>query len=357
MSEAKMLLAIAGLILSAFISSGAQLTVTSTPSKAPSFQDVEPIPTHTDESKHRKAIFVAARQQLTDGDFDTLEKTAQALRDSKESYIHGSWALKSFYLGVADIDYSLPDAQCIEFLNKIRAWISAKPNSATAHIALAHALIDYAWKARGIGWGDSVSSEGGTLMEERLAEAQKALEEARKLPTKCPEWWATAQSVALGQSWDKKRYFALFDEATKLEPDYIDFYSNTVLYLQPRWHGEEGESEKFIEDHANDRNGVDADIFYARMVWSLDSRRLDKNLFDAHPALSWARTASGFDQLLKRYPDSLSVKSEYARLCFKAHDKKRASPLYQQIGLNMDVRVWFDDVASFRVYRKWALEK
>src|SRR2546423_551498 len=151
--------AIAGLILSAFISSGAQLTVTSTPSKAPSFQDVEPIPTHTDESKHRKAIFVAARQQLTDGDFDTLEKTAQAFRDSKESYIHGSWALKSFYLGVADIDYSLPDAQCIEFLNKIRAWISAKPNSATAHIALAHALIDYAWKARGIGWGDSVSGE------------------------------------------------------------------------------------------------------------------------------------------------------------------------------------------------------
>ena len=357
MSKAKILLAIVGLILSGCISSEAQSAVKSNPSKAPPFQDVEAIPTHTDESKHRKAIFVAARQQLTDGDFDTLEKTAQALRDSKESYIHGSWALKSFYLGVADIDYSLSDAQCIEFLNKIRAWISAKPNSATARIALAHALTDYAWKARGIEWADSVSEEGGTLMAERLAEAQKLLDEARKLPTKCPAWWATAQSVALGQGWDKKRYFALFEEATKFEPGYIDFYDNAVLYLQPRWHGEEGESEKFIEYHANERNGIDADIFYARMIWLLDLRRLDKNLFDAHPRLSWARTASGFDQLLKRYPDSLSVKSEYARLCFKTHDKKRAGPLYQQIGLNMDVRVWLDDVASFKVYRKWALEE
>jgi hypothetical protein len=326
-------------------------------SKAPASQDQQPIPFHTEESKRRKAIFDAARQQLLAGDWDALEKSAQAFRDSKESYIHGSWALKSFYLGVADIEYSLPDSQCVDFLNKIRAWVAAKPNSATARIALAHALTDYAWKARGIGWSDSVSEGGANLMTERLAEAQKVLEEAKKLQTKCPGWWDTAQTVALGQGWDKKAYFDVFGEAIKFEPSYIDFYSNAVLYLQPRWSGEEGESEKFIEEHANRRSAVEADVFYARMIWLLDLRRLDKNLFDAHPRLSWPRTITGFDELLRRYPDSLSVKSEYVRLCFKTQDKKRAKPLFQQIGLNMDMRVWLDAVESFKVYRKWALEE
>jgi hypothetical protein len=316
-----------------------------------------PVLVHTEESKYRNSIYAKSRQQLIQGDFDSLEKSAQEFRESKASYFHGSWALTSFYIGVADIDYETPDGECLAFLQNIRAWVAAKPNSVTARVALASALRDYAWKARGTGWSDSVTESGAALMSERLAEAWKVLEEAKKLPTKCPVWWETAQMVALAQGWDKKRYFALFNEATALEPSYIDFYSHAVLYLQPRWYGEEGESEKFIEEQANRRIGVEGDLFYARMIWLLDRRRLDENLFKAHPQLSWQRTVRGFDELIRRYPDSLSLKSEFARLCFATGDKERARPLFQQIGSSMDVRIWCDRIDTFLLSRKWALEQ
>ncbi len=290
------------------------------------------------------------------GDFDGLEKAAQQLRDSKESYFHGSWALTSFYLGVADIDYKTPDADCVAFLNKIRAWVAAKPDSVTARIALAHALTDYAWKARGTGWADSVTQEGDKAFNDRLLEAQKVLDEAKKLPQKCPHWYATEQVVALGLGMDKQAYMDLVNEAIAFEPTYMDCYSNAVLFLQPRWYGDEGDSEKFITDHADKIGGVDGDIFYARNVWLLDLRRLDGNVLKAHPQLSWDRITKGFDALLKKYPDSLSVKSEYAHLAVRAEDKTRAKALFQQIGQNMDERVWFDEKENFEHCRKWALE-
>jgi hypothetical protein len=301
-------------------------------------------------------IYSENRARLMNGDFDALEKAAQQLRISKETYFHGSWALTSFYLGVADINYNLPDQDCLTFLEKIKAWVAAKPQSVTARIALAHALTDYAWKARGTGWAGSVTDNGAKLMQDRLTQAQAVLDEARKLPQKCPAWWDTAQTVALGTGMDKASYMALVKEATAFAPTYIDYYSNAVLYLQPRWYGETGEAEKFIADEADNRKGSDGDIFYARNVWLLDLRRLDGDVFAAHPQLSWQRTASGFDAMLKQFPDSLSVKSEFAHLAVRAGDQPRAKSLFEQIGLNMDVRVWFDETDNFLSCRQWALQ-
>jgi hypothetical protein len=309
----------------------------------------------TPESNRRQQIYNSIRPKLLAGDFEGLEEGAQSLRDSRETFFHGSWALTSFYLAVADIDYELSDQECVAHLNKIRAWVAAQPNSVTARIALAHALTDYAWKARGTDWGDKVTADGSQLMDERLAEAWRVLEEAKKLPNKCPAWWTTAQNVALGQGWDKSRYLELLNEAIAFEPSYIDFYDRAVLYFQPRWYGEEGEASQFMNDQANRYPGVEGNVFYARLIWLLDLRRLDKNIYHADSGLSWSRTTAGFEELLRRYPESLSVQSEFARLCFKTKDKNRAQPLYQKIGLLMDNRIWFNEDDTFTVYRNWAL--
>jgi hypothetical protein len=210
--------------------------VTSAQQSPPPTAGDTPVQVQTDESKRRMQIYSENRARLMNGDFDALEKAAQQLRISKETYFHGSWALTSFYLGVADINYNLPDQDCLTFLEKVKAWVAAKPQSVTARIALAHALTDYAWKARGTGWAGSVTDNGAKLMQDRLTRAQAVLDEARKLPQKCPAWWDTAQTVALGTGMDKASYMALVKEATAFAPTYIDYYSNAVLYLQPRWY-------------------------------------------------------------------------------------------------------------------------
>lgn len=309
----------------------------------------------TGESRRRNHINDVVHQLLMDGDFNTLEETARGFRLSRETYYDGCWALYSFYNGLSTIDDETPEAECQAELEKLKAWGKAKPESVTARIALADALSDYAWKARGTDWAANVPEQGFRLMQERLIDAWVALEEAKRLPTRCPHWWEVAQHVALGQGWNHEAYFALLEEAFSFEPAYLDYYSNAILYLQPRWQGQEGEAAKFIQDQADLRPGIDGDIMYARMIWSLDLRRLDQNVYLTDPNLSWSRTVRGFEELRRRYPHSLTVQSEYARLAYKARDKDRAVPLYREIGLRMDVRVWFDDYDVFRACRKWAV--
>jgi hypothetical protein len=149
---------------------------------------------------------------------------------------------------------------------------------------------------------------------------------------------------------------ALVNEAIAFEPTYMDYYTNAMYFLQPRWYGDKTDCEDFLRAQTDKRQGVDADIFYARNVWLLDLGRLDSNIFEAHRLLSWGRTRSGFDALLQKYPDSLSVKSEYARLCAQIGDKERAKQLFQEIGNQMDVRVWFDNTEDFQSFRKWSLQ-
>jgi hypothetical protein len=259
-------------------------------------------------------------------------------------------------MGVAHIDDGTPDPQCEEFLNKIRAWIAARPDSVTAKVALADALTDYAWKARGSGWANTVSQNADQLFEDRLRQAQQVLDEAKYLPQKCPEWWDVQQTVALGLGMDKNAYLQMVNEGIASEPTYMDIYTNAILFLQPRWYGEAGDSENFIQTQADRRGGVEGDILYARCVWNLDLLRLDPNLFEAHPPLSWPRIAKGFDLLLSRYPTSLSVKSEYARLAAQKGDRATAKNLFSQIALNMDRRVWLGDKKDFLSFRSWALQ-
>ena len=206
-----------------------------------------PVVVDTDESKYRTDVYNDNRVRLLNGDFVSLENAAQQLRASRAIYFHGIWALTSFYDGVSYIPDGTPDSECEDFLNKIRAWIAARPYSVTARIALADALTNYAWKARGTGWANTVSSEANFLFEDRLRQAQQVLDEAKTLPQKCPEWWEAEQTVALGLGMDKNAYLAMVNQAIAFEPTFMSFYSNAVYFLQPRWYGDPGDSENFIE--------------------------------------------------------------------------------------------------------------
>jgi hypothetical protein len=296
-----------------------------------------------------------AKNKLNEGDFEALEKIAKELRASKEMYFQGTWALNSFYLGCGEIGDKTPEPDCKQLLERLQAWRKAKPASVTARVALSRVLSDYAWKARGNGWVDTVTDDGAKQMADRLAESWAVLEEAKTLPEKCPGWFCAAASVALGQGWNSARLSTLEAEAVAYEPEYHDFYSAMALIMEPRWHGVPGQVERFFEKYAALRKGIEADVFYARAVWQLDLRRLDKNFFEAHPGLKWPMVTRGFDELLTRFPDSLTVRSEFARLAFKAKDKPRAKAMFDQIGMNFDARTWFTP-STFDQYRKWAYE-
>lgn len=100
-------------------------------------------------------------------------------------------------------------------------------------------------------------------------------------------------------------------------------------------------------------------MLYARMIWYLERQRyLQGNIPES--AVSWARLERGFGVLLRRYPNSLSLKSEWARLCrlsSSANAEQRRSParqLFTEIGDQIDDRIW-SNAKEFIQFRDWAM--
>jgi hypothetical protein len=289
---------------------------------------------------------------LLAGRYDSLDNLAEALRRPDARWPNGGWKLRTFYNHGFYISHrNVSEADWQSQLQHLRQWRVASPQSITAPVALARALAAYAWVARGDQWAKEVSDEGWRAMRERLAEARLVLVEARKLPRVCPGWWMTAQRVALGEGWDRQFYEELFREAVRTEPTFDAYYEQKAVHLLPRWHGKDGEWEAFADSVANQSPQPLGDQRYARIVRSVQNY-IGDNVFE-ESRVSWDRTRRGYEELVKAYPASLELRSEYAYLAWKAADQPTAKQQFIELGARIDPGVW-EDRYEFLEARKWA---
>ncbi len=92
-------------------------------------------------------------------DFDGLEKIAGRMRDNRLRFANGNWQLDDFYntlMLAADV-YKWPEEK---YMSILQEWIEQYPGSITPRVALAEALTEYGWRARGSGWASEVTEEG-----------------------------------------------------------------------------------------------------------------------------------------------------------------------------------------------------
>ncbi|KAF0244270.1 MAG: hypothetical protein FD167_3659, partial [bacterium] len=187
------------------------------------------------------------RTKLSEGKFEELDKIAESLRASKETFPGGEWKLEVFYDAISSLNDAINDEFWEINIKTLETWVKERPESITARVALGSLWDQYAWKARGTGYASEVSEENFRLFYERLEKGEIVLNEAKKLPVKCPIWYEMMLSVAHSTGWDKEHYNRLFEEAIKTEPYYSQFYRGKIVYLLPQWYGERGDLEKFAE--------------------------------------------------------------------------------------------------------------
>lgn len=289
------------------------------------------------------------RQKLMDGDFDWLEKTASELRASKEKFPGGRWKLASFYSGLSELNTQAPDDIWDLQLGILKKWLGVKPNSITAHVALASFNVNYAWKARGTGYANSVTSEGFQSMEIRLQQAEALLNAAQKLPDKCPEWYVTMQSIALGQGWEMNRYNQLFNEATSLEPLYPYFYESKAAFILPRWYGNEGDWQKFADQTSQKIGGKEGKALYIRIISAMYPYYNQEKFFE-EANISWAKVKEGFIAYEELYGTNSYFLNTFCKLAIIARDKETAQQLLQRIGDKWDVTCW-NDYQEFQQFK------
>lgn len=251
------------------------------------------------EEKERYNILYQSECFLLYSRFDELDKIADNYRTTKAEFIDGEWKLSIFYEGMSYYLRQAPEENWLKRLEKLNEWVKIKPDSITARVALAECIIGYAFYGRTAVYAKDVNEEQWRLFYERLDEAKAVLDQAKKLPNKCPGLWAAYQRIESGNEWDITKYYKFLNSAIAFEPRYSTFYFRTTTLLLPWWHGEAGEWEKFAVSIADGIGGDEGDILYARIIWYM-ARRTPKNVVDGNSNVSWKRVNKGV-QLLKKF--------------------------------------------------------
>jgi hypothetical protein len=293
------------------------------------------------------------KASLNGGDFAQLEKGAQEARISKGRLQGGAWKVYLFYsaVGYPAAGNQATDADWANHLQTLNQWKGAQPDSATARIALAQAYVNYAWKARGSGYADSVTDDSWKKYNDRIDLAASALADAASEKDRCPYWYEVMQQVALAQGWSKSQARKLFDNAVAFEPGYYHYYREYAKFLLPKWYGEQGDTEAFATESADRAGGQQGDFLYFEIA-SLRMCPCDPKNASVQ-GMSWPRIKQGYTALGQLYGVSDLKLNRFAFMAHVAGDKPLEQELLAQIGDNW-VEVAWSTKENFEDAKAWA---
>ncbi len=279
----------------------------------------------------------AIRQLLAGQKFEELDCIADAARASKSLFAGGRWKLNVLYWAIKEPQGHATEEDWAAHLSALSRWVSVRPKSITARVALANAYTAYAWNARGSDYAETVTQSGWKLFHERIEKARTILEDASRVRARCPHWYAVMQQVALAESWDLSRETALLAEAVAFAPDYYYYYRNHANYLKPQWSGAEGDAERFAAQTADRVGGPKGDILYFQIATEIICH------CGAEPDLklmSWPRIQTGVAQLEKQDGVSLVNLNLLAYMAIKEADSVFARDTFLRIGDDWDQESW-----------------
>lgn len=306
----------------------------------------------TDGLAAREEVREETRKKFNASDWEWLEKTADEYRRTKARFPEGVWKLPVFYRALEPASYAKNEKDWTESFRKLDEWKAVRPNSITQRVAHACALTTYAWDARGSEWASEVTEQGWKSFGERLTQARAILEDAAKLPDKCPQWFYAMQVVALGQGWKRPDYDRLCKQATSSEPTYYEYYFRRAQHLQPKWHGEPGEWLSDAERAAREDDPKEGMAVYTRVVWAQSDA--SRNPFDG-TGVSWDKMKQGFRDIERSYPSSGWNLNHFCRFAILAGDRQTARELMSRIGDKPDLAVWENRRGKFEAARRWTL--
>ena len=319
----------------AFGSTGHAVAISKLPNCGVVGLDVDPVTDVHAFEEYKGSILELLKRER----FRELDCLADAARSGKTRFAGGAWKLRVFYGALEKPPLHATEVDWKNHLRLLKHWVSSRPQSITARVALAEAYDGYGWNARGEGFSDTISESGSNLFAARLKKAEQILQQASTLKAKCPEWYAAMQEVALGEGWHLERASALLQRAIAFEPTYDAYYRNYAHFLLPKWYGRDGDSERFAQESADRLGGEDGDILYFLIAKELGCA-CNAPQFSR---MSWPRVQKGFDELEKKYGVSLIALNSYALMANNSNDSVAADPIFKRIGDNWDKDTWVNE--------------
>jgi hypothetical protein len=286
--------------------------------------------------------------------FDELDRVAANERRTRARFTGGGWKLRTYYIGLCGKCRQTIAGTTIEKnIEHLKHWIAAKPDSVTPRIALADNYLQYAWLARGDDYADMVDQSAWKVFEERLQLASETLDGAEKLKEKCPHWFLIKERIARAQGWELEKINEIVEKGSSFEPLYYYLYQEHAYTLQPKWDGQEGDSEKYAEEIADRIGGKQGAVIYYKIATTLHCTGCSESEL-AFKRMSWPRIQKGFAAVNELYGTSTSDLNELAHFATRAMDRGVAAKLFMEIGEDWDKGTW-GTRRYFESSRGWAL--
>ena len=288
------------------------------------------------------------------GDFESLERIAKLLRDEKRRYPSGEWQLRGFYDGLQGGQGSFEVSAREKYQKRLNEWQAAFPDSITCQVALADALIWWAWDARGSGWASTVSDKGWARFRRDLEKAWKVMQEAAMLQEQDPELYVNFITAAMGLSKGNSATDEIFERGQKVEPTYFGLYRSRVTDLLPRWGGSARKVEAFAAASADATRDIAGETLYA-LIASNVLGYVKKEEYQVEYDFSWERIEQGYRDLLERFPDDDSQREFFCYIACMHHERAVAAELFRALE-GQEPEQAFKYKRRFAAYRAWALE-
>jgi hypothetical protein len=191
--------------------------------------------------------------------------------------------------------------------------------------------LHYGWEARTQAFAPSVPEGGFESLEQRLAVAKKACEEAWMLR---PDDARTAQTLlAIDKSigGDRATMELWFDRAMKADGDDREACWSKLDWLDPKWYGDDQGREMLAfgrqcRDTKNWRPGIS--LLVADAHWRIACKPgEDQNKYLALPEV-WADIQSVYDEYFKHHPVDDVARSKFATFCYLSAHYREAEVQY-----------------------------
>lgn len=227
-----------------------------------------------------------------------------------------------------------------ENLARIRFLKQKFPDSAFVALVEARYWLSYAWNASGNGFASSVTPEGRRLFRERLEQAEKVLVESKPYASALPNWYSEMiqlQSLLDRPLDDRNKTFV---EGTQKYKSYYPIYLAMMKFLLPKWGGSWGRVDDIIKWSVENTKATDGNAIYAIMYPAAFKEEPDGEKPFKNTLANWQKMQEGFEDIMKKYPNSKFNLNKFAMFACMAEDKDTFLKLRNKIGKDVILEVW-----------------
>jgi len=217
-----------------------------------------------------------------------------------------------------------------EIIEPLNTWCSSEHPHHSAFVLRGMYYIHHAWRARGTGYGYTVTDEARRLFRDRLFEAKKDLERAYFLNPLDPNSAGQMIILCMALGFEEETMEEWFQNAIESDRCAVLPFTAKLEYLTPKWRGSHEKAARFANEclRSPPNSGI---IYTVAYDYIMEVAKITKQpkAFLAKKQIKEILTAI-FDRWLAEFPKSTSARVSQALVWHYLDDDKEATKLCTQ---------------------------